>query len=330
MSRLGRILIFAFKTVFASLAIGYIFYRYVDVSHLWTDLTHAHLVWLSGAVLMHILIRISQAYQTMINVNYYGMGFSLFDITKFQLISSFYAFVLPGDIAGGGVTWRLLSRDNGLRAQAASSIVFLRLLNLSAFVPFAALGFLIEPALEKSGLGIYLLFVTVFLAIFMLPFISHTMGSFVEAIGSRFILALPWKRIHEAYANFWYSVKLISDMPGKLIFSIIWQAVLAQCLAVVLFYCCALSVGLNVPFSVFLWIRAIVAIIQLLPITIGGLGLREFTFIVLLQKLYHVEPVQATSFSLTVFITTFLLGGIAGAYFVVFDKRKKLTETKAA
>lgn len=326
-SRTGNIVAFTLKALLAVLLIGYIFHKYVDVSYLWNDLAQTNLFWVAAAFCFHLLIRWSQAHQMLISVNYYGMGFRLFDIVKIHLVASFYALALPGDIAGGGVTWHLLSRDNGQRAQAASSIVFLRLLNLVSFIPMALFGFFLEPTLKDSPFAIYFLVISVFLIIAILPFTSRTIGSFVESFGVRLIHKLPWRRIHDAYNNLWQSIHLISEMPHKQISGIVWQAFLTQMIAVFLFYCCARAASMDVPFSVFLWIRSVVAIIQLLPLTIAGLGLREFTLILLLQNLYHINAVSATHFSLVIFFTTIVLSGIAGGYFALFGHRH-MSETR--
>ncbi|MHA2013516.1 MAG: hypothetical protein ACTSWG_14195, partial [Candidatus Helarchaeota archaeon] len=66
------------------------------------------------------------------------------------------------------MTWYLLSKDNGKRAQVASVIVYLRILNLITLLPFALLGIYLEPKLKAYNIQSYVLVFGLLLLIMLL------------------------------------------------------------------------------------------------------------------------------------------------------------------
>jgi Uncharacterised protein family (UPF0104). len=84
----------------------------------------------------------------------------------------------------------------------------------------------------------------------------------------------------------------------------------------------SLYLKMELDFSVFLFIIPIVIIVSNIPISIGGIGIRENTLFILLSK-FGVDPARATFFSLLilfVIIATALLGGITYVFKNIFFK----------
>jgi len=84
-----------------------------------------------------------------------------------------------------------------------------------------------------------------------------------------------------------------------------------QTLLTVLNYCVARALGMNVPLGHFFWIVAIVSIVQMLPVTLAGVGLREGALVYLL-KYEGVAASQAFAFSLAIFSVMVILSLTGG------------------
>jgi hypothetical protein len=91
----------------------------------------------------------------------------------------------------------------------------------------------------------------------------------------------------------------------------------AQSLGLVYFFSLARAVDIQLPFFVIGWISTFVTIIQLIPISIAGLGIREASYAVLLND-YGISPEQAISFSITIF-AVFIIVGLVGGLFELSD-----------
>jgi uncharacterized membrane protein YbhN (UPF0104 family) len=73
----------------------------------------------------------------------------------------------------------------------------------------------------------------------------------------------------------------------------------------------AVGVGIILPFADWCWVMGIVSLSVCLPITIGGIGLREGVFIGLLGFL-RVSAVAAMALSFAIFLLTFCGAAVGG------------------
>jgi uncharacterized membrane protein YbhN (UPF0104 family) len=72
------------------------------------------------------------------------------------------------------------------------------------------------------------------------------------------------------------------------------------------------ALGIPVGFPQLLWIVAAVSVLQSLPISVAGLGVREGAFVYLLRQ-QGADPASALALSLTVFAIQVLLAAVGGA-----------------
>jgi uncharacterized membrane protein YbhN (UPF0104 family) len=73
----------------------------------------------------------------------------------------------------------------------------------------------------------------------------------------------------------------------------------------------AKAIGINISYYDWCWVFGVISIVVLLPVTIGGVGLREGGFVLLLGY-FGVQNDKALALSLSIFglqITGALIGG---------------------
>ena len=86
---------------------------------------------------------------------------------------------------------------------------------------------------------------------------------------------------------------------------------LFQLLAVWITIILAHSLGINISVFDWFWIFSLVSVAVFVPITIGGLGIREGVFVGLLG-FFAVPPAEAVALSLSVFALQVLAGAVGG------------------
>lgn len=88
-------------------------------------------------------------------------------------------------------------------------------------------------------------------------------------------------------------------------------SVLYQLLVTLVYYAGGIMLGIHVRFGDYVWIVALISLVQVMPITIAGLGVREGVFAFLLAQ-YGVSNTTSIALSLVVFSVTLLFGIVGG------------------
>ena len=91
---------------------------------------------------------------------------------------------------------------------------------------------------------------------------------------------------------------------GKVIF--VWSGVFQ-----------AHAVGIDAGFLILAWVRSVVYLLQMIPVTVAGVGVREASFIALLGG-YGIARAEALTYSLTLFFIQILIA-VVGAVFELYD-----------
>jgi uncharacterized protein (TIRG00374 family) len=121
-------------------------------------------------------------------------------------------------------------------------------------------------------------------------------------------------------------LKNFKDYKNKfrfLLYSFIYSMI-GQMIFFISYYMVSRYLKMEINFFSFFFIIPIVIIVSNIPISIGGIGIRENTIFILLSK-FGVDPTRATFFSLLilfVIITTALLGGMTYVFKNIFFKSK--------
>ena len=93
-----------------------------------------------------------------------------------------------------------------------------------------------------------------------------------------------------------------------------------QLLAVGVLYCSSLALQLEIGFVTLGWVFGLVALIQLIPFSLAGLGIREASYLFFLLP-YGIKPEEAVSLSLLLFALQLFFALIGGGS-LLFQKTK--------
>jgi uncharacterized membrane protein YbhN (UPF0104 family) len=111
------------------------------------------------------------------------------------------------------------------------------------------------------------------------------------------------------------TVTSLMDYAGnmKLLLRQFALGIVFQILASCVFFVFVRSISANLTLYDAIWIYSLVSVIMMLPITLGGLGVREISVVTLLAS-FGIQAEQALAVSLAVF-TTMLAGAGLGVIF---------------
>jgi uncharacterized membrane protein YbhN (UPF0104 family) len=82
-------------------------------------------------------------------------------------------------------------------------------------------------------------------------------------------------------------------------------------LIVLTFYFLAKSLEIDISLVTMGWVRSAVTLITMLPVTIGGIGLRETAMLLFLTP-FGIQEVRAVALAFLIFIFVLLIPGLIG------------------
>jgi uncharacterized membrane protein YbhN (UPF0104 family) len=250
---------------------------------------------------------------------------SLAQLVQINLAVRFYMMILPRVVAIGIRWFRYQKMGSGY--DAAALIVFERLLQLLVL----ALSTTIFLALDietagQQGIGLLVMStgVTVLFLTLLLMYLSPAFCWIIDWVLRKFSQYLP-AVINHKIDKIWGSVKAFNIISKRLVFEIIILSILGFVLFMLSAWVLMKGMHLDVALISLIWIRSIVFFITLLPISIGGIGVREVSFIYFLS-LAGVSEENAFAYSLSMLAIQLLIGlmGVLTEIFNLFKSKQAI------
>jgi uncharacterized protein (TIRG00374 family) len=305
--RLGRIL-----RILISLIVLVIVIANVGADRLFEALRSINLGWFAIALLFHLIGLVVRTYRWSILIKALGTPVSFGRLLYLYLAGTFFNTFLPTGIGGDVVKIIELASDRG-GAQAFSSVFADRLTGILGSSLIALVVAILDPADVPSYvvLTVILISAGILMAAFLLTqrrffewLIAHI--SFWPKIPG----AKKIQKVVEALTS--YSIgAIVRAMLVSLPFSL--TLVATQ-------YALALGLGVNAPLRYFALFVPMVALVQLLPISFNGLGVREGTYQLLFGTV-GIEATQAVAMSLMYYIVR-VVGGLFGGLLYLIGNLK--------
>ncbi len=225
-------------------------------------------------------------------------------LLKLNFIGQYYAMLLPGQVAGEAVKAYRLGKGRHNAEQIAASVMIDRITGFLGLLAVAVVG----VALNSKGVWpqIFPALILAIVALLALLFTFHLpwWTRILEARGKRGPRVTKiLGQLHRCLTAW----KTYAQSPLLILASILFGACF-QLIAVWINYQIGRELGLAVEFSDWCWVFAVVSIVTALPFTLGGLGLREGSFVGSLALL-GIATEKAMGVSFAVF--SILLAGAA-------------------
>ena len=233
-------------------------------------------------------------------------------LVHLYFVGTFFNIFLPTGLGGDAVKMAELARSTGRAPEAVGT------------------------TLVDRATGLWVLFV---LALLAMPF-SHTflpngwfpiiaLGTLAGVLGGGVVMGtplVPWLggkvRLpgQESLERFYHSVSQLGyPALGKACF----VSLIFDLLLIVFNLLIAYGIGVDQPVGIFLLFTPIISFSLALPISVGGLGVREQTYILLFGAL-GVSDAAATAMSLANYALTTLVVGLIGGVLYALEGTAKL------
>ena len=299
--------------IVVSLALLALLFSWVDVGKLWAVAKGASLPWLAIALSIYGLSALASTWRWHLLLEAQDVRVTGRRLLGSFLIASFFNNFLPSNIGGDVIRIGDTARAAGSKTLATTVVLMDRGLGLMALVLVAAIGDSYAGAVHPSAVPILPVWLW---AGFLLAAAVATPAVFAPAGLGRVLQPLTvfhpeW--IGSRIDTFTSSLARFGEEPGALA-TCFAGAVFVQGAMVVFYFTVAYALHLDLTFADLSVVVPISFVVQMLPVSVSGFGVREATFSFYFSRIGHpIESAVLMSLVAQVLVMIFSLSG-AGVY----------------
>lgn len=309
-----RPLLVILKIAFSATVLALIIVYKAPVRDILGVLRSVDLGWLAPAFSLHAIGILASAYRWQILARAQGDEIPLPYLMRSYLVGTFFSNFLPSSYGGDIVRIWDGSRYSRSLVRASAVVVIERATGIIVLFLFALIASLFRLDMANE--------VPVIWAALVLGLVGLTLAAlFFTPLAKRFIRALPDGKFlrgpKEKLLSFRAIILDYRHHKGPFLRACFWALVL-QANVVVYFFFIGKAFRLDIGFPDYFVFVPIVLLVQALPITINGLGLREGSTVEIF-KYYLIPAGTAVAFSLVDVAFRLVLGAVGG---VIYASRK--------
>jgi len=298
--------------VLTRLAVAALVFAYLATRIDLADMRSALAAVRSGSVLaaftVSMIVNVILAHRLRLLMEAQGIRMPTREAFEINQATAFYGLVLPGgSLTGIAVRFYRLARASGRYTAGLLAIVCDRLATVAAISATGLTCWGLDPH-DKPGsaLAVLALAAAVVSAVIVPLAAPRPMRRLAAVLGAGGLASLhAWlRRAGRALA-------VIAHLRARTLHGVLLLSLLAQLAGMATFTLLAWALGLAVPVVALGWVRSVALLVTAIPISVGGLGIREGTLVLLLGP-YGVESHDALAFSLLVFAVTIVGSGLVG------------------
>lgn len=305
---------FLIKMLISLSLLGWVFHK-LNWENLLSQLLQTSILYIVLAVGLIFLSQVLSALRWYYLSQPFQFPHRLASFLRLYFIGVFFNAFLPTLVGGDVVKGYYLTRGKGSLSQAALSVLIDRNAGLGGLILLGCFSLLwiSLPLPREVSLSIGALMLAYFfvnLILFLSPFIQIT---------SKIIKKMPLALLRKNLLNFFNTAFILPALKYRFIFAIIVSLAI-QCIGILAIYCIGSSLSITLNFVAYLRVIPLIAIISMIPISIGGLGVRETAFLTLFTQL-GLPGEKAVALSLLWYVCM-LFGGIPGFLLYLFQSSK--------
>jgi hypothetical protein len=223
----------------------------------------------------------------------------------------FFGLFLPSTIGGDLVRSIDLSTHTKKMPEVVATVFLDRLSGYvgMVIVAFSAVVFgwsFIQDKAVLTAVGIIITFLIIILLVLFNPFLYSKINKLLNSPRAG--------KMRELLRNLHQEIHIFRHRKDIIIYNLI-LSLLVQIIGPLTFYFIGLSLGIKISIIYFFIFVPIISVITMLPISIGGLGLRDATTVLFFAKI-GVAKDLAFAMSLLSFLFALIYGSIGGIIYV--------------
>jgi len=309
------------RLVISIAILAFLFFK-VDIGKIWQAIMATDLMFYSAAILLRFAVMIIPAYKLQVLLKAGDLSTGTKRIYFVNLISIFYSLFLPGDVGGAIARFYKLTDRKQDSALVLTSILIDRLTAVGSLALIAVVAILIAtPAGISEGTEIILIFSSlIILSAILVLLISRSLSDIVKRLFTALFSGIRSLFLRRAFSSLWNAIETFQAEKSVLIYSI-FLALLFQSLVVIIQFLLLKSLGIDLGYWQIAWIISISILIQMIPISYAGLGIREGAMVVFLGY-YQIDPASAMAYSFLIF-SLILISAVVGGILELFNMNSK-------
>ena len=261
-----------------SLALLAYLFTHVEIARLWHLARSASIPWLMVALGLYFVMIAVSAWRWGVLLDAQGLKFPLRRLMGSFFVATFFNNFLPSNIGGDVIRIADTARAAGSRTRAATVVLIDRGMGLLGLVLIAAIGATLTAKFRPIDLGPInpglLWFGFIAASAVAAPALLNPQG-FTKLLRPLRVLHAEWIDIR--LARLTDSLTRFRETPAALA-SCFAGAIVVQAVLVAFYLAIARSMRIPVGFAELALVVPITLIVQMLPIAMNGLGVREATF----------------------------------------------------
>lgn len=249
----------------------------IDAGRLWTMARTAAPLWLLAALVLYLVMILTSAWRWGLLLKAQGIMLRFRTLTSSFLVATFFNNFLPSNIGGDVIRIRDTAPAAGSKTLATTVVLIDRGIGLLGLVLLAAIGGTAVPLLvnAEGGAGPEMLWVG-FLAAFVLAALALLVPQALPRLLQPVRVLHPeW--VDERLARLGGALARFREAPAALA-GCFAGAVAVQAVLVGFYLAIARSLGIPIGFQELAVIVPVSFLLQMIPVSVNGFGVREATF----------------------------------------------------
>ena len=320
-----RALSISLKIGISTALLAYCFSR-VGWNDLWAEIAGAKLSFLVLYVGVSFLATLASSFKWHVLSTAHGLTASRSKLTLLYMVGYFFNNILPTSIGGDVVRAYELGKPDGKPAEAMASVFMERFTGLTALIIFAGVAVAIDPNfLGDVKLTVALIAICMaYLAVIVLVF----QRTALQVLQRRLSWALA-QRVLRKMQKLQEAILLYRQQRWALSVSMVYSFVF-YLVSVWIVYVGCLTFGVAPDLKALFLVVPIMHILFMIPISLGGIGLQEWAYTVVLAMV-GVPSAAGLSVALLYRARTLVFGLIGGALYPLCSRAwSELSQESAA
>ena len=292
-----------------SVALLWVLFSRVDLARLWSVARNASAVWLVAALGLYLLVVLISTWRWGLLLKAQGLDFTFGRLMSSFLVATFFNNFLPSNIGGDVIRIADTAPAAGSKTLATTVVLIDRGIGLLGLVLMAALGATAGGRFEGSpaGVGAGMLWAGFGLAAMIATPALLMPEAFVRMLQPLRIVHREW--VDRRLDKLSVALGRFRESPAALA-GCFAGAVAVQAALVAYYLAIAHSMQIPIGFAELAVIVPITFIVQMLPVSLNGFGVREATFGFYFSRLgLPLESALLVSFMGAALIMLFSLSG---------------------
>jgi glycosyltransferase 2 family protein len=281
---------------------------YADVGDVLAALRDGQWEWFAVALAVMAVCLVLGALRWWLLLEGAGIHIAARDSIRPYAVSFVLNILLPTAVAGDAVRTWVIGRQSGRLLGAAAATVVDRLTALACLFVVGWVAYAVDRSAVPESVLVAFAWVTAGLAV------ALALGV-MAGVGVRPLVHRLPERVANVIRESWGIVRSWAG-TGQLVVRVVALGLAYQVLVVTVFVLAAKIVGVELSFALAAVSTPIVVLATLIPVSVGGLGIREGGFVILLGQA-GIDAADATVVSLLSATTVFIASAaVAGATYL--------------